>query len=247
MKNISLIIKTLLTLFLMTVWSVVMLLIAILTLFQARRFYNETLAKSLAKLILKIWGIKLVSHISEPLPDKQVVFISNHTSTLDVFILIALGLPRCRCFLSGYLRRNIPLWIIASLMGTFFTCSQTKPKQRVKIFSKACKTLIDSKESVYLSPEGERITTGDIGHFNKGAFHLATKLKADIIPIYIQIPIHSNPGTGIAAKPGSVHVFIKPPIITKFWDLNDLEANTMKVRNLFLSFHAIHAPKEVKP
>ena len=38
------------------------------------------------------------------------------------------------------------------------------------------------------SPEGARITTGEIGHFNKGAFHLATSLRAPIVPLYLEIP-----------------------------------------------------------
>jgi len=32
-------------------------------------------------------------------------FIANHTSTVDMFVIIALGLPNCRYFLSGFLKK----------------------------------------------------------------------------------------------------------------------------------------------
>ncbi len=51
-------------------------------------------------------------------------------------------------------------------------------------------------ESVYLSPEGKRITDGTIGHFNKGAFHLATNLQVPILPFYIDIPPEIDPQMG---------------------------------------------------
>jgi 1-acyl-sn-glycerol-3-phosphate acyltransferase len=51
-------------------------------------------------------------------------------------------------------------------------------------------------ESVYLSPEGERVTGGRVGHFNKGAFHLATDLHAPIVPLFLRIPRAMDPGKG---------------------------------------------------
>ena len=70
-------------------------------------------------------------------------------------------------------------------MGTFFTVPQSDPAERARIFARADRVLRRTGESVYLSPEGERVTTGTVGHFNKGAFHLATDLHAPIVPMFI--------------------------------------------------------------
>ena len=35
-------------------------------------------------------------HHSGPFPETQTVYVSNHNSTLDMFVLVALGLPRTR-------------------------------------------------------------------------------------------------------------------------------------------------------
>jgi len=235
--KIYILLKVFISITVLTVYSVVMLLLASVTLFRARRLYNEYLVKWLAKFILWQWDIKVIVHRKEEIPQGQVIYISNHTSTIDIFAVLSLGLVRCRYFLFGRLRRIIPLGIIATIMGTFFTFPQTQSEKRVRVFKNADRTLRRTGESVYLSPEGQRVTTGVIGHFNKGAFHLATSLKVPIIPFYIQIPKHIDPGTGIDAEPGTIHIHFEDPIPTADWKLDDLIENKEKVRDLFLGYH----------
>jgi 1-acyl-sn-glycerol-3-phosphate acyltransferase len=236
-SRIFILLKVLVSVTVVTLWSLVMLAVAAVTLFRARRLYNEYLARWLAQFILWQWNIKVVVHRKGELPPGQVIYISNHTSTIDIFAVIATGLPRCRYFLFGRLRRIVPIGIIATLMGTFFTCPQSEPDKRVRIFRDADRTLRRTGESVYLSPEGLRVTTGEIGHFNKGAFHLATSLKAPIVPFYIHIPADMNPGSGIDAEPGTIDIFFEDPIETVDWQLEDLVGNKERVRGLFLDWH----------
>jgi 1-acyl-sn-glycerol-3-phosphate acyltransferase len=226
----------LLTLGLMTLAALVMLVVATVTLFRARRLYTEVLARGLAHAILRLWRIDVVVHRDRPFPRRQTVYVSNHTSTIDLFVLVALGFPRTRFFLSGFLRKLWPLGVIATLMGTFFTCPQTDRPGRVRCFQRADRRLRRTGDSVYLSPEGQRVTTGRIGHFNKGAFHLATSLGAPIVPLYLEIPPGIDPGKGYAARPGTVHVHVGPEIPTGDWRLEDLEANRAGVRSLFVEF-----------
>lgn len=163
-----------------TMGSLLMLVTAILTLFQARRFYSEVMAKNMGRFVLWLCGIELIVHRDAALPDGQRVYISNHTSTLDVFVLIAMGLPNTRFFMYGKLRRILPVGIIGYLTGIFWTVDQCYPEQRRRIFERAAGILRRTKESVHLSPEGERVLTGEIGHFNKGSFHMATDLQVPI-------------------------------------------------------------------
>lgn len=225
-----------LTLGLMTATAAVMLAVAAATLFQARRLYTEGIARALARTILWLWGLRLELHRDAPFPRGQVVYVSNHTSTVDVFVLVALGLPNARFFLSGFLRKLLPLGVISTLMGTFHTPLQRYPDRRVRCFQRAARILRRTRESVYLSPEGERITTGQIGPFNKGAFHLATALGAPIVPMYIDVPPESDPGKGLDARPGVVHVYVGPPIPTAGWRLEELDRNRALVRARFIAF-----------
>jgi len=128
-----------------------------------------------------------------------------------------------------------PLGFISWMMGTFFTVPQDRPAERTRIFQRAERILRRTGESVYLSPEGARITTGQIGHFNKGAFHLATNLQVPIVPFFIDIPPDVDPGRGIAAHPGVIDVTVMPAIDTRAWTIDDLEQNKERVRDLFVS------------
>ena len=241
--KINILLKVLLSTTVTALWSVLMLVVAIVTLFRARRLYNEYLSKWLVKFILWQWNIKMIIHYKGALPQGQVIYISNHSSTIDIFAIISLGLVRCRYFLLGRLRRIVPLGVIATIMGTFFTHPQTEPEKRVRLFKNAARTLRKTRESVYLSPEGQRVTTGDIGYFNKGAFHLATSLKAPIVPFYIQIPGHIDPGGGIDAEPGTIHIYFEDPIQTIDWKLEDLIENKEMVRTLFLAYRQKYSPQ----
>jgi 1-acyl-sn-glycerol-3-phosphate acyltransferase len=220
---------------LMCIGAIVILAIGVVTAFQARRLYAAC-ATALSRMILWLYGIDLEIHGAPPWPSGQNVYVSNHTSTLDVFVLVALGLPTTRFFLSGFLRRILPLGIISTMMGTFFTVPQSQPDERRRIFARAARVLQRTGESVYLSPEGERITTGQVGHFNKGAFHLATDLRAPIVPVFIHIPPEVDPKRGLDARPGTVHVHVMPIVPTRDWTLDDLVANTEHVRDMFVRF-----------
>ena len=217
--------------------SFLMLLAAIPTLFLARRFYSEVIGRWIGRTVLRIWSIDFIKHYSEPLADRQTIYISNHTSTLDVMLLIALGLPRARFFLSGYLRKFPPVLIVGYIIRVFWTVTQQYTERRRKIFQRADRILRRTGDSVYLSPEGKCVTTGEIGAFNKGAFHLATSLKAPIVPIYIHIPPTVQRWRGYGAKPGTVDVYFLPAIDTSSWRLEELEANRDRVRSLYLHVH----------
>jgi len=215
-----------------------MLMVAIPTLGIARRFYSEVIGRWIGILILRTSGVGYRVH-GRPQPSSvQTIYISNHSSTIDVFLLIALALPRTRFFLSGFLRKVIPIGLIGALIRIFWTVGQEFPNRRRQIFKRADRILRRTGDSVYLSPEGMRVTTGEIGSFNKGSFHLATSLHAPIVPMYFSIPAEINPGMGLEAKPGITDIYFLPPIDTTTWTLADLERNRDAVHDLFVRVHA---------
>jgi len=215
--------------------AALMIPIGIVTLFRARRLYAAC-ATAISRAVLRLYGIRMQVHGAPPWPSVQTVYVSNHTSTLDIFILVALGMPNTRFFLSGFLRKILPLGVISSMIGTFFTVPQSDAAGRVRIFARAARILKRTRESVYLSPEGERVMTGTLGHFNKGAFHLATELHAPIVPMLIVIPPEVDPKRGLDARPGDVQVHVLPAIDTRAWLLADLIQNKEHVRNVLARF-----------
>jgi 1-acyl-sn-glycerol-3-phosphate acyltransferase len=237
MERIAFTLRAAASLGVMTIGALVMLACALATGFGARRFYREAIGARIGRAILAIWGVRYVVHGAPHAAGRQTVYISNHTSTIDMFVLIALAMPDTRFFLSGFLRKLLPLGLIGYLIGVFWTVPQDFPERRREIFRRAGETLKRTGESVYLSPEGERITSGEIGPFNKGAFHLATVLRAPIVPMYIAVPPEANPGKGLHAKPGVVHVHFGDPIETSAWRVEDAPANRDHMHGYYVRWH----------
>lgn len=224
---------------LLVICSLTMLALAALTLFQARRLYTERLLAPFARLVLRVWGLRMIVHNEAPFGSVQTVYVMNHTSTVDVFAVVALQLPNTRFFLSGFLRKLLPLGLIGYLIGIFWTVDQTRGDRRAQIFRRACRILRATGESVCLSPEGERVTTGRIGPFNKGAFHLAAALRAPLQPLYIRIPKEINPGRGLHARPGTIHVHVGNPFDTRTWRVEDAIRIKEQVRDHYVRWQAV--------
>jgi len=229
--------RCLLSIVTIIVCALVLSLVGLFTLFRFRRFYSEKIVAPLGRFILFIWGIHLRQHGNINPIAGQKIYISNHSSTIDIFVLVALGLPNTRFFLSAYLKKILPIGIIGTVMGTFWIVTQKKPAERIEIFKQAERTLRDTKESVYLSPEGKRVVTGKIGAFNKGSFHLASLIKAPIVPFFIHIPREMDPGSGYNAGKGTVNVYFAEPIDTNDWAFEDLMINKEHVRDFYVAWH----------
>jgi 1-acyl-sn-glycerol-3-phosphate acyltransferase len=246
----------LLVLQVMSFAAVVMMAAALVTGFKRRRIYVENLAGGFARILLGLVGVRVIVHRDRPWPATQTVYVSNHTSALDVFVLLALRLPNTRFFLSGFLRAVVPMGVMGDLAGTFWTVPQFRREERVRLFQRAAAILRQTGESVYLSPEGKRVRTGEIAPFNKGAFHLAGDLGAPLLPLYLAVPlpprarrekedlspgsftVHANLMSFLAdIRPCTVHVYADNPVDTRNWRLADLDHNRQQVRQRFLILH----------
>ena len=222
----------------LTIAALLMLLVSTITVFQARRFCAEIIAKVGARFVLWVSGVCIQVHNEERITDEQTIYIINHVSLLDLFVTLELGLPRTRYFMTAECSRVPPLWLIAKLIGTFLAPSQEDPEARRRCFQRADAVLRRTGDSVLLSPEGSRIKGNQIGPFNRGAFHLATSLQVSITPLYFHIPAEMKVGWNVFVLPGTIHVHILPPVDTSNWTLENINVNRDEVRKELLKFEA---------
>jgi 1-acyl-sn-glycerol-3-phosphate acyltransferase len=203
-----------------------------------RRAAAEKLGAWASALILRIAGVQVESRLPEGMPETQRVYVSNHSSSIDVFVLLSLALPRT-CF---FMKRGAwvfpPGALVALCVGTFFTVPQAYTDRRRKLFAAACEALRKSGDSVYLSPEGTRVTTGGVGPFNKGAFHLAAALGAPIVPLYLEIPRDENPGKSWVMTRTRVIVHLLPTVDTSGWRAEEAAERAQQVRASYRAFEA---------
>ena len=204
---------------------------------RGENFCRMKIIKPMSRLLLKLVGIT-VNYPDQKYPSRQVIYTLNHSSTMDNFLVTAMGLSDTRYFLSWKSTyKIIPLTITSLLQGTFYTPSQSDRPARVRCFQNAERVLRATGFSTILSPEGQRVCTGEIGPFNKGAFHLATNLKVPIVPVYLYIPHHVNPWATFYVKRGEVTIDVLPMIDTSDWSLDKLDEQREQVRNLYVAHH----------
>jgi len=227
-----------LTMLFVTLLSPVFVLVRLLL---GRRAAAEGLGAFAASAILRFHGVEIDMQCEPPRDERQRVYISNHTSSLDVFVLLALGLPRARFFMKRGAWVFPPGALVALSVGTFFTVPQTHTDKRRALFAAACEVLRRTGDSVYLSPEGTRVVSGGVGPFNKGAFHLAAALRAPIVPLHLAIPKHENPGKSWVMTKTRVTVRALPEIDTSEWDPARARELADDVRRIYLDFEAERA------
>src|SRR5436190_1025603 len=83
----------------MTAGVVIMALVRAVALGGGRRFSAEVVARGVARAFLWMAGVRVVVHQGSPFPSRGVIYTANHTSLLDLFILISMGLPNTRYFM----------------------------------------------------------------------------------------------------------------------------------------------------
>lgn len=198
---------------------------------RARQVSQEVIGGWAGDMLLRLNELGLRVHRSGPSLQGPVFYMANHSSSLDLPVLMALRLPNTRTFIKERFRWYGTLGSSLMLTGALFTPPQDQHDTRVKGFRDAEELLRESGESVFGSPEGTRVPGLGFGPFNRGVFHLATALKYPIVPILIVIPQKVDPGAGVAAKqPGTIDVHIGQAIDTAEWTLAEIDANKESVR-----------------
>lgn len=203
---------------------------------QGRRICQEVIGGWAGDAILRALGIRLVVHRQGNWPEGPCFYMSNHSSVLDLPVLMALRPPNARSFMKERYRWFGPLGWVTMLTGTLYTAPQEEHDRRVARFKQAVETLRRSGESIYGSPEGTRVSGGELGPFNRGVFHVATLLGVPIVPMMILIPEDTASGVGVQVNPGEVHVHVGAPIPTVDWNVADLDANRDSVRAHFVAW-----------
>ena len=205
---------------------------------DGRRICQEQVGGWAGDALLRMVGISMNVHGTLPDSHTPHFYMANHSSSLDLPILMALRLPNARTFLKERFRLYGPLGLVGMLTGTLYTAPQDQHERRVARFKHAEAVLKKSGCSAFGSPEGTRVTGTEIGPFNRGIFHIVTHLKLPIVPVLILIPQEIDPGRSIAVgAPGEIHVHLGDPIDTQHWRVEDLEENKERVRDHFVAWN----------
>ncbi|MTI87239.1 MAG: 1-acyl-sn-glycerol-3-phosphate acyltransferase [Balneolaceae bacterium] len=213
-------------------------LLLILSFGKATNWIIKYIGPAIAYPVLWTLGINfnIVQHgeaVRQP-----VIYIVNHSSTLDLLTMIAMGLPRVR-FVAKWELQYIPIFfVVGRLTGQVFIKRKDK-KHAIPTLKKTYDRLHRDNLSVMLAPEGSRKHEGIIGPFKKGAFRMAIDLGYPIVPIYFEGNQELSLGGSLLSQAGTINAHIHPPIDTSEWSLETLDEHISDVRSLYLEWAGI--------
>jgi putative phosphoserine phosphatase/1-acylglycerol-3-phosphate O-acyltransferase len=88
--------------------------------------------------------------------------------------------------------------------------------------------------SLVIAPEGTRSTTGRLGPFKKGAFHIALQAGVPIVPVVFRNVLDALPKHAWVVRPATVEAVVLPPVDTSGWSAQSLDAEIEALRNRYL-------------
>ncbi|EFQ99150.1 1-acyl-sn-glycerol-3-phosphate acyltransferase beta [Nannizzia gypsea CBS 118893] len=169
------------------------------------------------------------------LSTRPAVFLVNHQTELDVLLLGAV-LPQYSAVTAKRSLSRVPLlgWFM-SLSGTVFI-DRANRETAFKAFDNAASLMKSKGQSVIIFPEGTRSYAREptMLPFKKGAFHLAVKAEADIVPIVAENYSHVLDVKKMKFTSGTINVKVLPPVSTKGLTTADVDSLVQNTRQSML-------------
>ena len=161
-------------------------------------------------------------------PDGTYVYMANHSSLIDTPALFAY-LPYQFKIMAKKGLFYVPF------MGWHLWTSGNFPVDRSdgRKTAKSLRLVIEGVKggkSLAVFPEGTRTPDGHLQEFKPGAFKIALRAGAPIVPVTIRGTFKLLPKTTLAPRPGRVDVFIGEPIATDGYSEKQLPELITRVR-----------------
>lgn len=170
-----------------------------------------------ASTLLKLAGTQVTIKGQEYLPHQPAIFVANHQGSFDIPILLT-SLDGPHPLIAKSETMHIPL--IRSWMDVLdcVFLDRKSPRQSASALRQAAEIMEQKGRSFVIFPEGTRSKGGPVGEFKNGAFKVALRLKAPVVPVCIQGSHRIMESNKNRICPAQVQVTILPPIDTAGMD-----------------------------
>jgi len=156
------------------------------------------------------FGVEVIGRENLPPVTTPAVYVANHASYLDIYSLFHLRRPFK--FISKVSIFLIPIVGWSMYLTGHIALKRTDRKSQMKTL-KDCRELLQKGASVLFFPEGTRSLDGTMAEFKKGAFSIAAKENAVVVPItLVGTSDRMRSGREWMLRPGKIRVVVHPPI-----------------------------------
>jgi 1-acyl-sn-glycerol-3-phosphate acyltransferase len=169
------------------------------------------IARLWARVSLWCAGITVSLEGGEHIGAPPLLLMSNHQSALDIPVLLA-GLPVPFKFVAKRELFRIPFFGWAIKRAGYISIDRENPREALKAIEAAVRKIAEGT-CVLIFPEGTRSPDGRLLPFMKGAFSLASRAAAPVVPLAL---VGTNalqpPGHYVACRKGNVTIRAGKPI-----------------------------------
>lgn len=143
-------------------------------------------------------------------PNKSYVFVANHQSMLDVWLVYGY-LPVIFKWIMKKEVDSIPLVGSACRYAGHICVDRSNPRKALASLERM-KTIMTNGVCTVVFPEGTRTKTGKMARFKRGAFQIALDLNLDVVPISISHAWDAMPPGAIFPRPKKLKLVIGKPV-----------------------------------
>jgi 1-acyl-sn-glycerol-3-phosphate acyltransferase len=172
------------------------------------------------------WDFRIIDDV-HPDAKRPYLFISNHRSMADVYLLALL--PWEMKFLSK--DSVFRIWLLGWEMKVAGDIALTRgDKESARRAMLEMRQRLLDKSSVVVFPEGTRSADGSLARFRDGAFRLAIDLGIDIVPLAIAGTETALPKHSLVFQRTTATLEVLPPVSTAGLTAADAPALAERVR-----------------
>lgn len=213
-----------------TVWhGGVVLVAALFRVKQKSGGIYDRMARAWGTNLLEAHGLEVTVRGRERvIPGRPYVYVSNHISFVDIWVLLAV-LPGTVRFLAKRELLRVPLFGWAMAAAGHIPIDRHKLQSAFGSYETAVR-MVRAGTSAIVFGEGTRSRLGRLLPLKKGPFVLAVKAQVPIVPVYIAGTYDVLPKGRVALRRGPITVCIAEPIPTEGWSYDDRDALTARCR-----------------
>ncbi len=162
------------------------------------------------RAFVRLGGWTVATEGAERLPAEGAILVANHQSLLDIPLLVA-AFDREVKFLAKAELGRIPVFGPAMRSAGNLFVDRDDPRDAVRVIREAGAAMRRG-EMIVIFPEGTRSPDGSIGEFKPGAFFIARKTGAPLVPVYVGGSAAALPKGSLVARPTSLVARVLPPV-----------------------------------
>jgi lysophosphatidate acyltransferase len=215
-------------------WSLTCMCLMILALpFRTLRVrIGNFCGKMIGPVVSWLVGAKIINPDSKKLnSSKPAIFVSNHTSALDVFIGMALC-PYGGCGVGKKEILKIPFFGLAYWLAGHLLIDRGNSSKAIASMKKLSDFVKSKNLSIWIWPEGTRSLDGKLISFKKGFVHLALATGLPVVPVMVHGAHNVWPAKTMHFYPGEVKIEVLDPIKTDDWSKETVDEHVEEVKGL---------------